>query len=249
MKQALLSLMAAFIPALAVADASDSSCAGVVYDALERHLGIDKFAPVRAGRIIVAEACKPLPHDPSRLLAAFAYDTGVEYQKSLVLALVDAKALRVIADYRDTIAEDAVTAVGEHSLTLDTAAYQLAPGLRAFGVRFTSSAVGPSCAGASEWDELTLVVQEKDKLQPVMRRAMQFQAALRGCIGKPTGHDIWEHGKRTITVASTRTHGLADLLITETVTIVSSVDPIPAGIKPGPKTRRHLLKYDGKTYR
>ncbi len=250
MKHALLSLMAALIPALAVADASDSSCPGVLYDAVERHLGIDNFGPAQAGGTIVAEACKPLPHDPSRLLAVFAYNTGVDYEKSLVLALIDRQTLRVVADHRGSIGEDAVTAVGEGSLGLDTAPYQLAPGLRAFGVRFTSSAIGPSCADGAEWDELTLFIpHKKDQLLPVMRLPMQFQQALRGCLGKPTGHDVWEKGKRTISVASTRSHGLADLLITETITTDGNVDLVQAGVKTGTRTRRYLLKYDGQVYR
>lgn len=249
MKRVLLPLLAALTPAFAIAESSDSSCAGDVYNAVGRYLKIDNFLPRTAGGTVVAETCKPLPHDPSRLLAAIAYDTGIESKKSLVVALLDANMLRVIADYRETIDEDAVTAVDEGSLRLDTARYQLTPDLRAFGVRFKSSAGGPSCGAAADWDELTLLIQQKNVLRPVLRRAMQFQNALRGCIGKPTGHDVWESGKRTISVTSTRTNGFADLLITDTVTIDGNIDPISMGIETKTRTRSHLMKYDGKEYR
>ncbi|MDR0736022.1 MAG: hypothetical protein LBF51_04185, partial [Zoogloeaceae bacterium] len=48
----------------------------------------DNYSPsVENGGLIVAGVCKPLPNDASRVIAAFAYDAGVEYEKKLLLVV------------------------------------------------------------------------------------------------------------------------------------------------------------------
>lgn len=249
MKLLLLSLIAVFISASAVAKSGENKCSEGIHGAVKRYLGINSFLPRDQGGTIVAEACKSWPYDKRLLLAVVAYDNGIEYEKSLVVAILDEKALRVVAGYRGVISEDAVTEAGEGSLQLDTAKYQLSEGLRAFGLRFTNTARGPSCADGASWDELTLFIQEKSRLRPVFRRPTQFQEALRGCIGSATGHDVWEYGVRSISVADTKSNGLADLLITETITVDGNAEPMPKDIDTKKRTRSYLMKYDGKEYR
>lgn len=221
-------------------------CTEEIYGSVGQYLGVENFIP---GGIVVSEACKTWPFKTGFLLAGFAYDNGVEYEKSLVVVILDKETLRVVADFRGVISEDAVTEAGPGSLQLDTANYRLSRDTRAFGLRFTSSARGPSCADGASWDELTLFVRDRKKLRPVFRRDMQFQDALQGCIGSATGHDVWEYGRRVVSVAETQSKGFADLRITETITVDGNEEQMPKDIDTVKKTRRYLMKYDGNEYR
>jgi hypothetical protein len=235
-------LIAMFSASPATSAESSDNCSKETYDAVARHLGLETFADS-----VVSEACKSWPHKGNFLLAAFAFDQGIQYEKSLWVALLDRKTLRPVSTYKSVIAEDAVTEVGQSSLRLDTARFQLSPDVRAFGLRFGSTARGPSCGEGASWDELTLFVREQKQLRPVFKMDMQFQNALKGCIGSATGNDIWKYGRKTISVANTTTNGFADLLITETVTVDGNT-VIPKSIKTKRQVSRYLAKYNGKEY-
>lgn len=226
----------------------DTKCSNEVYDVVGRHLKIAPFAPRDQNGIIVAESCKSWPYKNNWVLAAFAYDTGIDYEKSLVVAILDKQNLRIISSYEDVIGEDAITEVGETSLRFDTGTFLLSKDIQAFGLRFTNSSRGPSCGDGASWDTLTLIVQEKKKLRPILRMDMQNQKALSGCIGNATGHDVWEYGKKVISIEKTMSNGFADLLITETVTVNSNTDDIPKDINTRPRIHRSLAKYNGKKY-
>lgn len=246
MKILLLCLFAVFVSPSAVSKTSDENCTDEIYSSVGQYLRLENFV---LGGIVVSETCKTWPFKTGFLLAGFSYDGGAEYEKSLVVVMLDKETLRVVADFRGVISEDAVTEAGPGSLQLDTAKYQLAKDTRAFGLRFASSARGPSCADGASWDELTLFVRDKNKLRPVFRKDMQFQDALRGCIGSATGHDVWEYGRRVVSVTDTQSNGFADLLITETITVDGNEEQMPKDIDTMKRTRSYLMKYDGKEYR
>lgn len=52
---------------------------------------------------LVAAACKVDPEDRAHTFVALAYDAGEEYEKALVLLIVDSGSSRVLADYRGKI--------------------------------------------------------------------------------------------------------------------------------------------------
>ena len=83
--------------------------------------------------VIVASACKRCPTTRGLTLAAVAWDAGKPDSKALVLALVDEKASPGRRRAPREVDEDAATR-RNGSLRLDTAAYELAPGVRAFGL-------------------------------------------------------------------------------------------------------------------
>ena len=249
MNRLLLPLIAVFLSTSAVAKSDDSLCPEMLYAKAKKYLQLDSVFPRDRGGAVVDAACKSWPYDKRFLLAVVAYENGIEYEKSLLVAKLDLNDGRIVASYRGVMSEDAIKVVGEGSLQLDTAKYQLSPTLRAFGVRFNSKARGPSCADGAYWDELTLFIQQNGRLRPVFRKEMQFQNALRGCIGSATGHDVWEYGVRTISIAETTSTGLADLLITETITLGGNAEPIPTDFASKKRTRSYLMKYDGSEYR
>ncbi|MDP1772739.1 MAG: hypothetical protein Q8L15_10680 [Methylobacter sp.] len=231
------------------ARAIDEVCTKETYDAVGQYLRIENLGPRSQGGVIVSESCKSWPYGGNFLLVAFVFDEGIEYEKSLTLALMNKKTKRIVSNYKGVITEDAVTEVGETSLRLDTARYQLSKDVRAFGLRFNSTARGPSCADGASWDELTLFVPEKNNLRPILKMDMQFQNALSGCIGSATDHDVWEYGSRTISVADTVTNGLSDLRIVETITVDTDMDNLPRGVSDKKRVNSYFLKFDGKEYK
>jgi hypothetical protein len=249
-RRLLLPLIAVFISTSATAaESNDNRCSEEIYAAVKRFIKVDSLLPRKQGGTVVAEACKLWPYDKRRYLAAIAYDKGVENEKSLVVIVLDRRTLDVVAGYQSVVNEDAITEVGRGSLQLDTAKYQLSHEVRAFGLHFTSTARGPGCADGMDWDYLTLFIEEKNRLRPVFQQPMQFQEALQGCIGGATGHDVWEYGRRAISVADTRSNGFSDLLITETIAVDGNVEPTPTETRSKKKSRSFLMKYDGNEYR
>jgi hypothetical protein len=226
-----------------------ADCPEEIYSAVGDQFGLEAFEPREVQGHIVAEACKIWPASPSLLLGAFAYDSGIEYEKDFLVVVFDRQSGRLVSSYRSRIDEDAITEAGEGSLAIDTARYELSKGVRAFGVRFHSTARGPSCADASYWDELTLFIQEKTKLRSVFKHDMQYQRALQGCIGSATGHDVWEYGVLTLSVMNTKTNGFYNLRLVDTVTVETNMDNPPANIDFKKRQSAGILRYDGIEYK
>lgn len=182
---------------------------------------------------LITAACKRWPADPNVLIVAAAYMQG-EDDKNEIVALVDRKAGAVRATYTGTIAEDTITRVG--SFRIDTARYDLAPGVRAFGIDFSSAG---RASGAAEFvrsgPERTLFVQHGGNLEPVLAgfSLTTWQAV-------PARGPQGELSNYTIAIGATRSHGLADLVITRTTE--PDEDGTPA------VSERTLWRFDGKRY-
>lgn len=166
-------------------------------------------------------------------IVAAAYVQG-EDDKNEIVALVDSKAHAVRAAFTGTIAEDTLTRVG--GFWIDTARYDLAPGVRAFGVDFSS--VGHA-SGASEFvrsgPERTLFVQQGASLRSVL--AGFSLSTWNAVFGRERRG---ESSNWTIAVGTTRSHGLSDLVITRTTE--PDKDGTPA------LSERSVLHFDGKSY-
>ncbi len=110
-----------------------------------KHFGIPDFSyPAEemyrgTKNLIVADACKPWPQNKSQTIAIFAYNNNIEYERALIIALVNTKKRQVIASYKGAISEDAAMTIGKDSMLIDTSRYQLAPNVRAFGLELTTS--------------------------------------------------------------------------------------------------------------
>lgn len=194
-------------------------CSQVIVQQLARHFGLKHFAypadgmypSAENGGLIVAGMCKEWPADPSKVLAAFAYDAGSQYEKQLLLAVIDHPG-RIAASYKGVIPEDSASEVSASSLSLDTARYQLSGTVRAFGVRLQTFRDRCTYEGGFD-DELTLFVIAGKTLRPVLTETMRHWNYGSGnrCGG--------EEAPRTetnivISVAPTASHGFADLRLT-----------------------------------
>lgn len=226
-------LGASLLPLAAQAD-TKHYCTTPVAVTVAKSAGI-KYEPVDAA------TCRSAPDDPGRTLAALAYPANDEGVKKLVVAVVDGSTTRVVRHYQVDVTEDAALMVGADSLSLDNARYQLAPGVRAFGLRFKSDAHGPSCADGIWRDELTLFVPDGDALRPVLQGlAMSRSWARQGCFGNGGGTLVYDEATLSIALAPTRTKGYADLEVSAR---------IRRNGEGAAKIERVMLHYDGTEYR
>jgi len=217
-------------------------CPKPVVAALAQRAGI---APAKGEAPLVTQVCKVWPHDPNVLLAALAYGKRDDDRRTLVVAMVDAGTRRVISDYVVALRENTGMRVLPYSLDIDTARYQLAPDLRAFGVRFARWS-DAECPDRLASDELTLFVPDGAALRPVLPRlAMSRLLAKSGCFGGGSPQPlVADDAKLTVAIAPGTSHGLADLVVTARVQQVATQE------QPGGPVRqeRVTLRYDGSAY-
>jgi hypothetical protein len=236
-------LAAALLTQFAPAAHAVERCPKPVVAALAQRAGI---APAKGEAPVVAQASKVWPHDPNVLLAALAYGKREDDRRTLVVAMVDAGTRRVLSDYVVPLREDAVLRFLPYSLDIDTARYQLAPDVRAFGVRFESFST-VDCPDRLAKDELTLFVPNGAVLRPVLPRlATSRLLAKAGCFGGSGAQQlVYDDATLTVAVAPAASNGLADLVVTARIQQVTGmVDPhAPA------RQERVTLRYDGSAYR
>lgn len=190
---------------------------------------------------IVAARCKPSPKDSNVMLVAVAYmlpgdpnpydDQG---DRRFVVAAVDTASNKVIRSFKGNIAQDATLQINAgNSFRLDTARYDLAPGVRAFGVVFAGANMPRGVDGGWEDEYLILFAPNQHKLRPVFFVPLEQVRPINGesCENGPA---CWDVVTLTIGVAKSRSHGFADLSITETA-------------EDGTKSRS-IVHYDGSQY-
>lgn len=222
-------------------EADPSRCSDAVIDQLGKHFGLDDFAYPAAGMepraenggLLVAGTCKPWPADNARIIAAFAYDAGIEYEKRLLLAVVERSTHRVIASYTGVIPEDAAMEVSGNSLRIDTARYALAKNTRAFGLRLRTFRDRCTYEGGFD-DELTLFVVDGRRIRPVLTETTSHWSFADG--NRCGGEDVARtDASVVVAVEHTASKGFADLRLT-------------ASRNDNRKPLSVVVKYDGERY-
>ena len=212
--------------------------------AVAASVAIEKEGGSTAG--LVSSTCKVWPHDRKVILAALVFSGAGEGNKILAVATVDAATRRVLSSYKHSVGEDAATEFGADSLVIDSAPYQLSPTVRAFGIRFTSSARGASCPDGIWSDELTLFVARGRALQPVLQgMAMSRSEARTGCFGGGAGRLVYDDAKLSLGIDSSTSHGFADLIVSARITR----NETGADLAGKPATERTTMRFDGEQYR
>ncbi len=205
--------------------------------------------------VVVAEDCRLWPHNDEIQLAVVAYSRSTadvrvgDRELGLVVAMLDRASGRVIAGNSDAISEDATTLLMAGTLRIDTAPYDLAPNLRAFGVSIHSMARGPSCPDGMFNDELRLLVRNGDRLRQVMSIFQEDWQQISGSVCSDATASVMESARVSIGVEKTRSHGYADLRLI--ANIERSEIPAASTINEGTTaTRREsrVIHYDGKQY-
>ncbi|MGY0612054.1 PA3715 family protein [Luteimonas sp. A501] len=198
---------------------------------------------------IVAEACKAWPYDPGRLLVAAAYSTDESFsgnrELQIRVAVLDAQDLRFLAGHAWKESEDAGFELLDHALTLDTARYDLAPGVRAFGVIVENAAPGPSCPDYRYDRELRLFVVDGGRLRPVLRQHLDAWMRVEGEPCSPSmGPVVTDQADIMLAMGEQLHAGYRDIRLSARISRASSGSDATAL-----RTERGMLRYDGRQYR
>jgi hypothetical protein len=198
-----------------------------------------------ASAMVAASACRAAPAFHGRLVAA-AYRSGHEDDLLLVIAVVDPATGEVGSSLKANLDGDPAVKIVSGSLWLDTSAYDLAPGVRAFGLDITSG-LPRGCAGVGSGARRSLFVSQGRFIRPVLQDLPVSEWALiqRGkspCTDSSAPDlTITENFTATLGLAPTSTRGYRDLAVTGTATRdddhVDERPPLHA-----------LLKWDGRMY-
>lgn len=231
-----LLLMSVFVALPLRAQEVAQSCDRPALEAVGRFLHVDNFREASyrdSTAAVVAASCKAWPRDENIVLVAAAYmlpgdpdRNSDQANRHFVVAMVDTSRDRVVRSFRSTIVQDATLQIQGHGdFHLDTAPYELAPGVRALGVVFAG---GRPPRGADGWDDdyLVLLVPDGPMLRPVLTVPLEQRE------GSDTSH-------LTIGVEKTRSHGFADLSI--------GVRSDAGGVE-SPASARTIIHYNGRSY-
>ena len=246
---AALSSVLAQVPAAHAAESQE--CGPAVLATLGRELRVAHFSPgpdddgKDPAGVVLVSSCKRMPNDPKLTLAAVGWDVHKPETKALAVAIVDEAAASVVALHQDEIDEDATTRVVRDTLRLDTAPYDLAPGVRAFGVDFVND--NPGCGDGGIGPSRTLYVREGKTLRPVLQDLyVSTWMYLRGnqprCVSDQREADnaILEDDALTIALGAPGKGGWRDLQLTVTAR--------RSDHKPTRKPLHVRVPYDGNTY-
>ncbi|HEY8973227.1 MAG TPA: hypothetical protein VIN75_03350 [Burkholderiaceae bacterium] len=218
--------------------------------ALGRHVNVANFKEpalghdADAGAMVAAAACRGVPASHGRLVAA-AYRSGHQDDLLLVIALLDGSG-NVVSSFKGALEADPALKVVSGSLWLDTAAYDIAPGVRAFGLDVTSGAPR-GCAGMGSGARRSLFVSQGRFIRPVLQDLPMSEWALiqRGksaCTDSGAPElTITENFTAKLALAPTSTKGWRDLVVTGT----ASRDDGHLDERPPFSA---VLKWDGRMY-
>ena len=218
--------------------------------ALGRHVNVANFKEpalghdADAGAMVAAAACRGVPASHGRLVAA-AYRSGHQDDLLLVIALLDGSG-NVVSSFQAALEADPALKVVSGSLWLDTAAYDIAPGVRAFGLDVTSGAPR-GCAGMGSGARRSLFVSQGRFIRPVLQDLPMSEWALiqRGksaCTDSGAPElTITENFTAKLALAPTSTKGWRDLVVTGT----ASRDDGHLDERPPFSA---VLKWDGRMY-
>ncbi len=197
-----------------------------------------------ANAVVAAAACRAAPAYGGRLVAA-AYRSGHGDDLLLAIAVLGAGG-QVGANFKGTLDSDPAVKIVSGSLWLDTTAYDLAPGLRAFGLDITTG-VPRGCAAGGSGARRSLFVSQGRFIRPVLQDLPMsewnlIQRGKSACTDSSAPDlTITENFSTTLALAPTATRGYRDLVVTGT----ASRDDGRADERPALRT---TLKWDGRVY-
>ncbi len=198
-----------------------------------------------ANAMVAASACRAAPAYHGRLVAA-AYRTGHDDNLQLVVAVIDSATGQVGPSFKADLDSDPAVKLVSGSLWLDTTAFDLAPGVRAFGLDVTTG-LPHGCAGVGSGARRTLFVSQGRFIRPVLQDLPMSEWALiqrgRSQCTDSSAPDltITENFTATLGLAPTSTRGYRDLVVTGTAARDDGRVDERAPV-------RTVLKWDGRIY-
>lgn len=202
-------------------------------------------------------ACRLRPENPKQAILALTYTRGDQlsgnasaddaagYDLDVVIVRTDNGSIVARNMQGGHIDSDAIRFEG---ISIDTANYALAPGQRAFGIRVDHAAHCYHCNYGQT--DLTLFLQHGKRLDAILDTITHDSRGEWGtsdCDNLPTGRI------RTIKIASSTSHGLADLLLTTTTNTEADTDDAAAACQAKPETTAAStdtikVSFNGRSY-
>lgn len=243
-----------------------SECPHELIEAVAEHYGLIHLNDDENSSPVVDETCRTWPYDSNLVLSAIVYSADLALSRSPQAASADADVLdlyvsvfnrkdgKLVSTYTHKVYQDATVQVSQESISIDTARYDLAPGIRAFGVRFNSAANPSGAAEAWEDDYLTLYVSDGGVLRPVLGDgsldggiSMEYVTIEKGCMKCQNNQGV-ESGEGSVHVLPTTTHGFHDVCV-----LYASTDALKSEPNEPPSLasmcRDVAYRYDGYEYK
>lgn len=194
---------------------TEQPCSHEITSIVQQELNIN-IRPIPDGDVVTS-ACKAYPGVQDTTIVAYAHDqldkqgNPVPDHKNYQVLLLNTRSRTVTYRFNQIIEEDAGTEVGEHSLWIDTAPYQLTDKLRAFGILKRIGKNSSRCAENMDNDYLDLFVPEGAVLHNVLNGfTLFFEKVSLDPDCSPAGStDV----RRTIRMGEHRENGYRDLII------------------------------------
>jgi len=176
--------------------------------------------------LVLMAACKIWPYDESITISAFLEDLPNDaHNPVLYIAMVDNKKNQLLAQYRDALGNSFAPDIDadNDNLRIDTARYDIAPGIRAFGVDvIKGSQDDPYCGAETIGPTRNLYIKRDNEIRFLFYEGvtMSYRTRVKGSVkckyGKPTTKKgvVFEDIKLTISPSKKTTDGFADLIIT-----------------------------------
>jgi len=198
-----------------------------------------------ANAVVAASACRGAPALHGKLVAA-AYRSGHQDDLLLVITVLDAATGQPGAMFKGNLDSDPAVRIVSGSLWIDTAAYDLAPGVRAFGLDITSG-LPRGCAPGGSGARRSLFVSQGRFIRPILQDLPMsewnlIQRGKSACTDASAPDlTITENFNTSLGLATTSTRGYRDLVVTGT----ASRDDGHVDERPVLRTE---LKWDGRVY-
>jgi len=200
--------------------------------------------------------CKKSPANPGATIAAFAHfqkgsdfssdDVGLGlYDLDVLLVDTDTAAILQHLSQKGALSSDSIAL---SRISIDTANYTLAPNARAFGVRADRS--NNLRENSFGFETINLYLIRENHLRQVLDKLVMSEDQPHS----ECGSDDASHVTRTLAVAKTITHGLADLILMEKRIDVEEKmenedgNEVCVTTREIPSSKRYLLKFNGETY-
>jgi hypothetical protein len=191
-------------------------------------------------------ACKVWPADTSKTIVALAHfqkgssftvppnESDGLYDLDVLIVKTDSGEIQNRLFQKGAVSSDSIYFSG---IDIDTARYQLAPGVIAFGLRANRG-------GPAEVQTIRLYVIQ-NKLKQILSNLSMVEHFAENHTDCPHSSDV----RRTLAVANTASHGYADLILQE-----KSIEGEPVRtntecmVNETKSSQRYNLRFDGNTY-
>jgi len=167
----------------------------------------------------ISSDCHVFAYSSKFTIATFGYSlsSSTDHENDvdgIFIGVLDTSKLKVVAYNWRKLYVDAESDLNDSSLRIDPSTFKLNKTVEAFGLKYESAASGARCVDAGWENLLTLFVRHGSALSPVFHTYRHIWMFTDGC--DALAGSVPTDANLRIAVASKRTNGYRDLIITNT---------------------------------